>query len=95
MVMSNIYGGHIALSCARGEKGVGVAVIAKGNGGMGRQVSSRWPGLDRNDEGAAWLFEASAEKEMKEVWGIVPAVNGHGEGNGERVIAAVGTGAAR
>jgi hypothetical protein len=67
--MSNIYGGHIALSCARGEKGVGVAVIAKGNGGMGRQVSSRWPSLDRSDEGRSWLFEASAEKEKNEVWG--------------------------
>jgi len=57
IAMSNIYGGHIALSVARGEKGVGIAATVKGNGGLGRQVSSRWPVLAKGDEGREWLFE--------------------------------------
>lgn len=57
IAMSNIYGGHIALSVARGDKGVGIAATVKGNGGMGRQVSSRWPVLEKGDEGRGWLFE--------------------------------------
>lgn len=57
IAMSNIYGGHIALSVARGERGVGIAATVKGNGGLGRQVSSRWPVLAKGDEGRGWLFE--------------------------------------
>jgi len=55
--MSNIYGGHIALSVGRGEKGVGVAAVVKGNAGLGRQVSSRWPVLGKGDDEREWLFE--------------------------------------
>jgi len=55
--MSNIYGGHIALSVGRGEKGVGVAAVVKGNAGLGRQVSSRWPVLGKGEDEREWLFE--------------------------------------
>jgi len=57
ITMSNIYGGHIALSVGRGEKGVGVAAVVKGNAGLGRQVSSRWPVLGKGEDEREWLFE--------------------------------------
>lgn len=76
--MSNIYGGHIDLSVARAEKGVGVAAVVRGNGGLGRQVTSKWPSLERGDDGRKWIFEGPVEPPR-----TVASGSGSGSGSGD------------